>query len=230
MGVRAAAQSKPNFVVILTDDQRLDTVRALGNSEIQTPNMDRLVRRGVAFTHACTQGGLTGAICMPSRAQLLTGRSVFRVHRGIVDRQQSPDPALRTFPEILSEQGYSTFATGKWHNGPKLFNRSFANGASIFFGGMSDHVSIPLHAYDPSGRYPASEGKASERFSSETFTDAALGFLNSRANADPFLLYIAYTSPTTREWHPRSSRACTMQPKCSFPEASCRSTRSITAN
>src|SRR5512140_1006029 len=81
--LRAQQRRPPNFVVILTDDQRFDTVRALWGGETRTPNMDRLVRRGVSFTHACTQGGLTGAICMPSRAQLMSGRSVFRVHRGI---------------------------------------------------------------------------------------------------------------------------------------------------
>jgi arylsulfatase A-like enzyme len=187
--------AQPNFVVILTDDQRFDTIRALWGGEIQTPNMDRLVRRGVSFTHACTQGGLTGAICMPSRAQLMTGRSVFRVHKGIVDQQDSPDPALRTFPEFLRGHGYTTFATGKWHNGPKLFQRSFSNGSAIFFGGMSDHLSIPVFDYDSSARYLSDAGKPAGRFSSEVFTDAALGFLRSRPAARPYLLYVAYTSP-----------------------------------
>src|SRR5262245_20808287 len=90
----AAPPKPPNFLILLTDDQRFDTIRALGNREVQTPNMDRLAANGVSFTQACTQGGLTGAICMPSRAQILTGRTVFQVHQGIVDHQDSPDPAF----------------------------------------------------------------------------------------------------------------------------------------
>jgi arylsulfatase A-like enzyme len=191
----AASPRRPNFLLLLTDDQRFDTIRALGYREAVTPNMDRLVRRGVAFTHAQTQGGLTGAICMPSRAQILTGRTVFEVHRDIVDRQQNPDPAVLTFPEQLRKHGYETFHTGKWHNGPALFQRSFSSGARIFFGGMSDHLQVPVHDYAPGGRYPNENARTGEKFSSELFSDAAIAFLNSRDRSRPFLLSVAYTSP-----------------------------------
>ncbi len=151
----ALAQPKrPNFLILHTDDQRFDTIRALGNGEIQTPSMDRLAARGVAFTQASTQGGLTGAICMPSRAQLLTGMNVFRVHKAIVDHPATPDPNLVTFPEHLRKHGYSTFHTGKWHVGAPLHHRSFTGAANIFFGGMSDHSKMPVFDFDPSGRYP----------------------------------------------------------------------------
>jgi arylsulfatase A-like enzyme len=191
----AAASRPPNFLFLLTDDQRFDTIRALGNSEVATPNMDRLVRRGVAFTHAQTQGGLTGAICMPSRAQILTGRTVFEVHHDIVDRQQNPDPAVLTFPEQLRKHGYETFHTGKWHTGPALFQRSFGNGAEIFFGGMSDQLKMPVQDYSPDGRYPKERARTGEKFSSELFSDAAIRFLDTRDKSKPFLLSVAYTSP-----------------------------------
>src|SRR5436305_4811842 len=70
---------KPNILFILADDQRFDTIRALGNEEIRTPNLDRLVRRGFAFTNAFCQGGLVPAVCAPSRAMLLTGKSLFHI-------------------------------------------------------------------------------------------------------------------------------------------------------
>ena len=98
-------------------------------------------------------------------------------------------------PEILSEQGYSTFATGKWHNGPKLFARSFQSGDSIFFGGMSDHDKVPVNAFDPSGRYPKESISTGAKFSSELFSDAAIGFLENHKSADPFFCYVAYTAP-----------------------------------
>ena len=74
----AAPVKRPNVLFLFTDDQRFDTIRALGNPEIETPNLDRLAARGVAFTHAHIMGGTGGAICIASRAMLLTGRTLFR--------------------------------------------------------------------------------------------------------------------------------------------------------
>ena len=59
---------RPNVLFLFTDDQRYDTIRALGNEAIQTPNIDRLVRRGVSFTNAYIMGGSSPAVCSPSRA------------------------------------------------------------------------------------------------------------------------------------------------------------------
>ncbi len=191
----SGASKPPNFVILLTDDQRFDTIRALGNREVSTPDMDRLAARGVTFTQACTQGGLTGAICMPSRAQIMTGRNVFQVHRGIVDRQNAPDPALVTFPEHLRKNGYTTFHTGKWHNGPALFQRSFSSGSNIFLGGMSDQLKVLVHDYDPSGEYAKEHARTGEKFSSELFADAAIGFLREHDKSRPFVLDVAFTSP-----------------------------------
>lgn len=190
----ARTATKPNFVFLLTDDQRFDTIAALGHPVVQTPNLDRLARRGVAFTRAFTQSGLVGGICAPSRAQLMTGRSVFLAHRHVV-APQTPDPAYITFPERLREHGYETFAIGKWHNSVGLLQKSFSNGASIFFGGMSNHVSVPVFDYSPSGEYPKNMARAAEAFSSEAFTNDAIRFLNTRNGSKPFLLYVAYMSP-----------------------------------
>ncbi|HOM19309.1 MAG TPA: sulfatase-like hydrolase/transferase, partial [Thermoguttaceae bacterium] len=61
-----------NVLILFTDDQRADTIAALGNPVIKTPNLDRLVRAGLAFDCAYMQGGMHGATCIPSRAMLLT--------------------------------------------------------------------------------------------------------------------------------------------------------------
>ena len=66
----------PNILWICTDQQRYDTIRALGNEHINTPNIDRLVREGTAFTHAFCQS----PICTPSRASFLTGMYPSTVH------------------------------------------------------------------------------------------------------------------------------------------------------
>ena len=65
--VSLTAAQPPNVVFIFADDQRADTIAALGNPVIKTPNLDRLVKRGVAFTRAYMQGGNQGATCVPQR-------------------------------------------------------------------------------------------------------------------------------------------------------------------
>lgn len=187
--------NRPNFVILHTDDQRFDTIRALGNGALQTPTMDRLAARGVTFTQATTQGGLTGAICMPSRAQMLTGLNVFQAHKAIVDHPATPDASAITFPEHLRKQGYRTFHTGKWHIGPRLHHRSFTHGANIFFGGMSDHLQMPVFDYDPEGRYPKERQYIAKGFSSEVIANSAVDFLRQQQGDAPFVMYAAFTSP-----------------------------------
>ncbi len=186
---------RSNIVVLFTDDQRFDTLSSLGHPDLKTPNLDRLARRGVTFTHACTQGGLNGAICMATRAQLMTGRSVFRVHQHIVDHQNTPDPAIETFPERLRKAGYETHGIGKWHNGAPLYHRSFSSGGPIFFGGMSDHDKVPVQQSDPTGRYGKERIEIAKGFSSELFANAAIDFLGRQSGNKPYLLYVAFTSP-----------------------------------
>lgn len=72
---------RPNILVLLTDDQTFSTIHAWGNGTIQTPNMDRLVSRGISFTQTHVMGGFNGAISQPSRAMLLTGRGLMDIHR-----------------------------------------------------------------------------------------------------------------------------------------------------
>ncbi len=195
---RAANGRRPNFLFLFTDDQRFDTIGALGHPEVRTPTMDRLVSRGVTFTHTFTMGGTAPAICVPSRAMLMTGRSLFRVHDSVMAPASAPESERRpfvTFPEVLRRAGYVTFGTGKWHNGPALYARSFSNGGEIFFGGMSDQRKVAVNDFDPSGFYPKQNQRIGASFSSQMFSDAAIRFLKERPRGTPFLLYVAYTSP-----------------------------------
>ena len=75
----ADAPGHLNIVFIYSDDQRFDTIHALGNNEIKTPTLDKLVERGFHFNNAYCQGGMVGAVCLPSRTMLLTGRSLFHI-------------------------------------------------------------------------------------------------------------------------------------------------------
>ncbi|WP_254053690.1 sulfatase-like hydrolase/transferase [Singulisphaera sp. GP187] len=74
-----SAAARPNILLVVTDDQRADTIRALGNPEIETPVQDALVGRGFVFRNAYCQGSMIPAVCAPSRTMLLTGKSLFRI-------------------------------------------------------------------------------------------------------------------------------------------------------
>jgi arylsulfatase A-like enzyme len=202
-------QEGPNVLLLLTDDQRFDTIHAWGNEHISTPNIDRLAREGVSFRNAYIMGGTSSAVCMPSRAMLLTGRNLFRIER---EGQEIPR-AHRMFGETFAAAGYETFGTGKWHNGTHAYARNFTDGAEIFFGGMDDHWNVPACDFHPDGRYPAPrprhryDGKqvtafrrsydhiVPEKHSSELFCDAAVDFLGHHRGSQPFFLYLSFMAP-----------------------------------
>ncbi len=186
------SQRKPNILFFFTDDQRFDTIGALVNEHIITPNMDSLVRNGTTFTNAYIMGSMSGAVCVPSRAMLMTGRTLFSLE-GV--GKVIPENHV-TLPEVLRETGYTTFHTGKWHQDSKAYARCFSAGAKIFFGGMSDHYKVPVRDYDPTGKY--SKGKIYHdegKHSSELFSDAAIRFMRNYKGDSPFFVYIAYTAP-----------------------------------
>lgn len=195
-GERCREVEKPNILFILVDDMQSDAICALGNKDVETPYIDGLIKRGVTFTHTYTNGALCGALSMPSRAMLISGRGVFEVQS---DGLKIPE-CHTTFPEQLRKNGYHTFATGKWHSDEGSFNRSFTTGENIFLGGMhtyetNGHCSPLLHHYDSTGKYDAAPFVGVD-FSSKMFADATLSFLDSRKGAkQPFMAYVAFTSP-----------------------------------
>ena len=100
---------RPNILWICTDQQRLDTIRALGNSSARTPNLDRFIGEGVAFENAFCQS----PVCAPSRASFLTGRYP-RTTRCRQNGQSIPsDEVLVT--KLFAEAGYHCGLAGKLH-------------------------------------------------------------------------------------------------------------------
>ncbi|MCC6293563.1 MAG: sulfatase-like hydrolase/transferase [Bryobacterales bacterium] len=199
-GLAAPAQTgtqPPNILFLFTDDQRFSTLHALNNPEVKTPTMDALVARGTAFTRAGIMGGTIPAVCAPSRGMLMTGQTLFHVHHNLIDPKSPPEKRrpYHMWPEVLRQRGYETFSTGKWHNGEKTWARCFSQGENIFFGGMSDHLHVPVADFDPTGEYPKSKRHIAKGFSTEIFSDSAIRFLKNHKSGKPFALYLPYTSP-----------------------------------
>ncbi len=185
----AAASSKPNILFLFADDQRADTIAAHGNPHLKTPHLDGLVRAGVSFRRNYVFGGNSGAVCVPSRAMLHTGKTWFAINTQTLAGE-------KLMPELFGENGYTTFGTGKWHNGQPSWLRAFQHGESVMFGGMSNHEKVPVHDRGPDGTMVGP--RTGEKFSTELFADAAVKFLeqhDAQAGAKPFFLYAAFTAP-----------------------------------
>lgn len=132
------AQEKPNILFLFTDDQTYESIHAINNAEIHTPNMDKLVEQGVTFTHAFNQGSWSGAVCVASRAMLITGQNVFNAPHNEVyldNWARLQENKIKTevplWTEVFKENGYQTFITGKWHNSDYALLKSFDRAQAI---------------------------------------------------------------------------------------------------
>src|SRR5579885_1199873 len=109
--------AKPNILLIITDQQRFDTVAALGNTAIYTPNLDRLVRRGVAFSNAYS----TAPVCVAARYTIMTGCEPIRTRAWNNElypnmHQEIPQRCGEYLPPAMRRRGYRTFGVGKFHD------------------------------------------------------------------------------------------------------------------
>jgi arylsulfatase A-like enzyme len=191
----AAAGARPNVLFLFSDDQRADSIGALGNRQARTPSLDALAKRGTVFTKAYCMGSNQGAVCVPSRAMLMTGRPL----RGIDEKLSVP-----TWPEAFGAAGYRTFASGKWHNGGESVRRCFREGRSVFLGGMVDPYEAKVVDFADGGKL--TDPRRVAKHCVEQFADEAVTFLGSARDGEPWLCYVSFNAPhdprrAPPEWH-----------------------------
>ncbi len=186
----AEPNRRPNIIFLFADDQRADTIGAHGNPHIQTPNLDRLAAEGFSFRRNYCAGSFSGAVCVASRAMLMTGRHWMNLP---ADKPASNWGDATVLPALLTSSGnYQSFIVGKWHNGLGTLGKSFADGRSIYMGGMANHADFQVQ--DLAG------GKLSPKrdaggFSSTVFADEAVEFIQTAGSEQPFFLYVAFMAP-----------------------------------
>ena len=114
---------RPNILFLFADDMAYNALGAMGNTVVKTPNLDKLASKGFMFTHAFNQGSWSGAVCVVSRAMLNSGRFIYHARNDINE--------VPLWGEVLGQNGYNTFLTGKWHNGDPTVLKSFQQAKSI---------------------------------------------------------------------------------------------------
>ena len=191
----------PNVLFLLSDDQRPDTIAALGNRVIKTPHLDALVRRGTTFTQAVC----ANPICTPSRGEILSGCSGFR--SGVIDFGGKLDPQLVLWPAAMRAAGYVTTYVGKWHNDGRPIQRGFDGTTGLYRGGggkfwkdQTDWKGSPITGYrgwifqDDAGKLFPERGVGLTPNISGLFADAAIDVIRRKTD-QPWFLQVSFTAP-----------------------------------
>jgi arylsulfatase A-like enzyme len=177
----AAERKPPNIILILTDDQRWDTLGCMGNRIIQTPNLDHIAQTGMI----CANNFCTTSICMTSRASILTGQ-YSRTHQiNRFDQPLSAEQFACTYPAVLRRSGYYTGFIGKWGLGGEIPEKQFDYFEG--FGGQGQY-------------FQEIDGK--QVHLTQIIEDQTREFLNQRSVEQPFCLSISTKAPHVQDGHP----------------------------
>ena len=201
MAAESLAASKPNIILVMTDDQGYGPVGRHGHPWIQTPHLDQLYDHSLRFTRF-----LVSPTCAPTRSAIMTGRHPMRngITHTIRERERMTLDA-KTLPQVLKRAGYTTAIFGKWHLGDEEsyqphrrgFDETFIHGA----GGIGQAFAcscadVPGNKYfDPVIRHNGTFVKT-HGFCTDVFFTAALGWINQARSSDkPFFAYISTNAP-----------------------------------
>ena len=212
----AQPDTRPNVVVVLVDDMGWSDIEPFG-SEIATPNLDALARRGVRFTQFYATPR-----CSPTRASLLTGLYSHQAGMGHLDNVIRPgslgttgrlNDRSVTMAEVLRDTGYFTAMSGKWHlgqdNGTPPWDRGFERTLSLRAGGMyfpNQHYTggdnqLASRAQEPLFLNGAATPRDAPVFGSSWYatylwTEFGLKFIDEARQANkPFFLYLPFNAP-----------------------------------
>ncbi len=192
----AGPASKPNVILVLTDDQGYGDLSITGNPILKTPNMDRLAREGVQFTNFHVD-----SYCTPTRSALMTGRYAHRVGGwGTVNGRNMLRDDEVTMADCFRHNGYRTGHFGKWHLGTNYPYRPIDRGFDEWLGHGDGGTGCTTDSwgndrvndrYMHNGRW---EEPPRPGFEGDVFFDAAIQFIRENKGR-PFFTYLALYNP-----------------------------------
>ncbi|MBL9177300.1 MAG: sulfatase-like hydrolase/transferase [Verrucomicrobiaceae bacterium] len=205
----ASLRAAPDVLLIVSDDQRPDTIHALGNVVIETPNLDRLAAGGTAFTRA--YAGYP--ICHVSRAQILTGTHAFKAlpkyPAGAIDAR------LATLAGTFQKAGWHTCYSGKWHNDGHPMQRGYTTTSGLYSSGGGKGVTQPeiddrgrpLTGYrgwtfkDADNEAELDKGVGLQADNSRHIADGAIYAIQNAPKDKPWLVHVNFAFPhDPRQW------------------------------
>ena len=206
-----SAKQKPNILFIFADDQCYETIRELGLTDIDTPNLDRLMNSGTSFTRAYNMGSWSGAVCVASRHMLNTGRFLWEAE--IASKKAEAERSEgRWWSEYMKKAGYKTYMTGKWHVRANVENcfdlvrnprGGMPNQTPAGYNRPLPNQPDPWSPYDPKFEGFWKGGK----HWSEIVAEDALFFINKakkHRKEHPFFAYVAFNAPHDPRQAPKS--------------------------
>ncbi len=188
----------------MADDHAINAISAYGSrlaNVFRTPNLDRIAEEGCRLENCCC----TNAICTPSRAVILTGKSSHIT--GVRTLSDAMNPEEATFPQLMKDAGYQTALFGKWHvhSEPRGFdNYSVLPGQGRYFNPeFVDKGKVwPDNPTGANNEYP--KGNFEEGYVTDLITDKSVEWIRGRDKDRPFLLLCHHKAPHDDfEYHPR---------------------------
>lgn len=188
----AEGSKRPNILILLADDLGYADIGVNGCTDFATPNIDSIAKNGVRFT----QGYVSGPVCSPSRAGLMTGRCQTRFghefNHPLADRAPVGLPVTEKLaPHYFADAGYVTGHVGKWHLGnsaiPEFAPKARGFQESVWFPGQRK---LPPLTFFRQGE----QGKADDRYVDEAMAREASAFVANHRGA-PWFLYVAFLTP-----------------------------------
>jgi|GEM_PF-32614 len=202
-----ALAEKPNFVVILTDDQGYGDLSCYGGKHISTPRIDQMAAEGKRLTSFY----VAAPVCTPSRAGLMTGCYPKRIDMAtgskfgvlLAGDKKGLNPDEITIAEVLKGAGYKTGMFGKWHLGDQPAFMPTRQGFDEFFGIPYSHDIHPFHPRQSHYKFPplplldgeeVIEMDPDADFLTRRFTERAVKFIETNKD-EPFFLYVPHPIP-----------------------------------
>ena len=207
-----AQQPKSNILFIYADDMTYQALSGDEYMDVKTPNLDKLAKSGVTFTHCFNMGGWHGAVCVASRSMLLTGKYLWNARKEEENKYARITSERQMWPQLMKDLGYTTFMSGKWHVQGIAPEEVFDNTIHVRPGGMPETVKSaynrPQQGKDDDWMpWDTLNGGfwSGGKHWSEVMADDAVAYLDNVKKSDkPFFMYLAFNAPHDPRQSPRN--------------------------